>query len=210
MGSMGHIAVGGGVLLASFFGAGKRYMRIAAEAAQQANAEIRHDLETLRVAGRLEDRPPSRPMQPRRPVNSFLMIGGTYAASALVCFLIWFAILFVAFNTLQSSVDSSQPAGATALGSGMFAFVIAFVLGLFGIVVPGIPLVFFFAFRENTKRAREEVASEFYRPYWEARTRQMHALTTVHPTEGSVPPAAIAAAELEQFLATDADTADAL
>lgn len=207
MASMAPLAAGGGVLLATFFGAGKRYMRIAAEEAQWVNAEIRHDLESLRMTGQLENRPPSRPMQPRKPVNAFLIIGGTYAASAFVSFILWFILLFFVFNAMQNSVDSTQPAGATALGSMMFAGMIAVVLGLFGIVVPGIPLVFFFAFRENTKRAREEVASEFYRPYWEARTRQMHALTTVRPTEGSVPPAAIAAAELELFVVTDAESA---
>lgn len=210
MASMAHLAAGGGILLATFFGAGRRYMRIAAEEAQQVNAEINHDLEALRVTGQLENRPPSRSMQPRKPVSSFLIIGGSYAGSALVCGIVWFVVLFSIFNALQNSVDSSQPAGATALGSFMFAALIAFVLGLFGIVFPGIPILLFFAFRENTKRAKEEVAREFYRPYWEVRTRQMHALATAHPTEGSVPPAAIAAASLEEFLVTDAETATVL
>jgi hypothetical protein len=204
--SMGQIAAGGGVLLASFFGAGRRYMRIAAEEAQQVNAEIRHDVESLRATGKLENRPPSRPMQRRKPVNPILIIGGAYAGSALLCFLLWFVVLFFAFNALQNSVDSGQPAGATALGSVMFAVMIAFVLGLFGIDIPGIPIMFFFAFRENTKRAKEEVAHEFYRPYWEARTRQMHTLSSQHRVEGSLPPAAIAASELEMFLVTDVET----
>lgn len=203
--SMGYIAAGGGVLLASFFGAGRRYVRIAAEEAQQVNAEIRHDLVALRVDGRLENRPPSRPMQPRKPVNSFLIIAGSYAGSAFICFIIWFLIFFSVFNSLQNSVDSSQPAGATALGSGMFAFMIAAVLGLLGIVITGIPVLLFFAVRENTKRAKEQIAAEFYRPYWAARTRQMQTLATARPADGSVHPAAIAAAELEQFLVTDAE-----
>lgn len=207
---MAPIAAGGGVLLATFFGASKRYMRIAAEEAQRVNAEIRHDLESLRATGQLENRPPSRPMQPRKPTNAFLIIGGSYAGSAFLCFVLWFVIFFFIFNALQNTVDSSQPAGATALGSGLFAVMIAFVLGLFGIVFPGIPLVLFLAFRENTKRAKEEVMREFYRPYWEARTRQMQTLATARPADGSVEPAAITAAELEQFLVTDAETATAL
>lgn len=206
MASMAHLAAGGGILLATFFGAGRRYMRIAAEEAQQVNAEIKHDLEALRMTGQLENRPPSRPMQPRRPVSSFLIIGGSYAGSALVCGLVWFLVLFSIFNALQNSVDNGQPAGATALGSFMFAAMIAVVLGLFGIVIPGIPILLFFAFRENTKRAKEEVTREFYRPYWEARTRQMQALATSQPHNGSAPPAAIAAGELETFLVTDAES----
>lgn len=143
-------------------------------------------------------------------MSSLLIIGGSYAGSALACGLVWFLVLFIIFTALQNSVDNSQPAGATALGSFLFAAMIAIVLGLFGIVIPGIPVLLFFAFRGNSKRAKEEVTREFYRPYWEARTRQMQALAASQPHSGSVPSAAIAAAELEQFLVTDAEATSAL
>ncbi|PMB97156.1 hypothetical protein [Brevibacterium luteolum] len=202
MPTFAQVAGGGGILLASFFGSGKRYMRIARAEAEKVNAEIQYDLTSLDQTARLEERPPRMSLQPRKPINSLLLIGGSYLGSAIVAFFLAFIVIFGINSSLISATGASSSDGPLVdhLGAGLLAFFFAIPFGLFGILIPGVPVLFFFAFRENTKRATERVAQLYYRRYWHTREEQRHLLATRPRMDGEVDRVAFARMVLDDCL----------
>lgn len=205
MPTFAQVAGGGGILLATFFGSGKRYMRTARAEAEKVNAEIQHDLMTLDQTGQLEERQPRMSLQPRKPINSLLLIGGTYAGSAILSFILAFIVIFGINSSLISATGASSSDGpfVDLIGAGLLAFFFAIPFGLFGIVIPGIPVLLFLAFRENTKRATERVAQLYYRRYWHTREEQRNLLATKPRMDGEVDRVAFARMVLDDCLIED-------